>query len=268
MIEFGLAGRTVVVTGAASGIGKSTMEAFVAEGAIVVAVDIAYDALESHIQGAGLAESVTPVRADLSTLNGVEEAAAEALAVLSGAPDVLVNNVGAGRLKTFEELTDEDFHHTFELNFHSMVRMCRAVVPGMAVRGKGAVVNITSDLSRQAEDVIVDYAASKAAVASVAKSLARAYAPAVRVNNVAPGPIWTPFYTDETTGWLKNLEAVYHAEGDDAVRAFVTHRAIPAGRMGTSEEVANAVLFLASDLAAYTTGATLGVDGGTVRATL
>jgi len=180
---------------------------------------------------------------------------------------VLVNNVGAGRLKTFEELSDDDFHRTFELNFFSMVRMCRVMVPAMYEAGHGAVVNVTSDLSRQAEDTIVDYAASKAAVASVAKSLARAYAPRVRVNNVAPGPIWTPFWTDESTGWLKNLEAAYGVRGEAAVQAFIDDRGIPAGRMGRPEEVADAILFLASDLAGFTTGSTLGVDGGTVRAT-
>jgi NAD(P)-dependent dehydrogenase (short-subunit alcohol dehydrogenase family) len=267
MADFGFSGRTVVVTGSATGIGRATIDAFAAEGARVVAVDIEYDVLQGHIAESGLRDSVTPVRADLSTAEGVAAAAEEALRVCGGAPDVLVNNVGAGRLKTFEELTDDDFHRTFELNFFSMVRMCRAVVPAMYEAGHGAVVNVTSDLSRQAEDTIVDYAASKAAVASVAKSLARAYAPRVRVNNVAPGPIWTPFWTDESTGWLKNLEAAYGVKGDAAVQAFIDDRGIPAGRMGRPEEVADAILFLASDLAGFTTGSTLGVDGGTVRAT-
>lgn len=268
MADFGLSGRTVVVTGSATGIGRATIDAFAAEGARIVAVDIAFDVLSEHIEAEGLGASISPVRADLSTADGVAEAAAEAQRILGGAPDVLVNNVGAGRLKTFEELSDDDFHRTFELNFHSMVRMCRAIVPAMSAKGSGSVVNVTSDLSRQAEDTIVDYAASKAAVASVAKSLARAYAPRVRVNNVAPGPIWTPFWTDEDTGWLKNLETAYGAKGEDAVNAFIADRGIPAGRMGTPEEVAHAILFLASDLAAFTTGSTLGVDGGTVRATL
>ncbi|MEF2978587.1 SDR family NAD(P)-dependent oxidoreductase [Subtercola sp. YIM 133946] len=268
MADFGLSGSTVFITGSATGIGRATVEAFVAEGARVVAVDIEYDVLQQYIEEGGAGEQVTAVRADLSTADGVAHAIDEGLRILGGAPDILVNNVGAGRLKTFEELSDDDFHRTFELNFFSMVRICRAMVPLMYKAGKGAVVNTTSDLSRQAEDTIVDYAASKAAVASVAKSLARAYAPRVRVNNVAPGPIWTPFWSDPNSGWIKNLEAAYGTTGDAAVQAFIEDRGIPLGRMGTAEEVANAILFLASDLAAFTTGSTLGVDGGTVRATL
>ena len=267
MADFGLSGRSVYLTGAATGIGRATLDAFVAEGARVLAVDIQADLLREYVDAEGISEQVTVIPADLSTAEGVTEAISAGRAALGAAPDVLVNNVGAGQLRSFEEISDEAFHRTFELNFFSMVRITRAFVPEMFRAGKGAVVNVTSDLSRQAEDVIVDYAASKAAVASVAKSLARAYAPHVRVNNVAPGPIWTPFWSDATSGWLKSIEAAYDRQGQEAVQALVDDRGIPLGRMGTATEVANAILFLSSDLAAYTTGATLGVDGGTIRAT-
>jgi len=267
MADFGLAGRSVFLTGAATGIGRATLDAFAAEGARVVAVDIRIDVLDEHVSSAGL-DAVTTVHADLSTADGVASAIEQGRAALgTDAPDILVNNVGAGRLNTFETISDEDFHRTFELNFFSMVRIARAFVPAMYEAGKGAVVNVTSDLSRQAEDTIIDYAASKAAVASVAKSLARAYAPRVRVNNVAPGPIWTPFWSDENTGWLKDIEAAYDRKGQEAVQALIDDRGIPLGRMGEAAEVANAILFLSSDLAGYTTGSTLGVDGGTIRAT-
>lgn len=267
MADFGLSGRTVFLTGAATGIGRATLDAYTAEGARVVAVDIRHDVLTEYIDSARIGDLVVPVHADLSTADGVQDAIKAGREALQGPPDILVNNVGAGRLSTFEDITDDDFHRTFELNFFSMVRVTRAFVPEMFAAGRGAVVNVTSDLSRQAENVIVDYAASKAAVASVAKSLARAYAPKVRVNNVAPGPVWTPFWSDENTGWLKEIEAAYDRKGQDAVQALIDDRGIPMGRMGRPEEVANAILFLSSDLAAYTTGATLGVDGGTIRAT-
>ncbi|MFV0452368.1 MAG: SDR family NAD(P)-dependent oxidoreductase [Propioniciclava sp.] len=267
MTDFGIAGRTVFLTGAATGIGQATLDTFVAEGARVVAVDIAGEALDDHITTAGISDQVTAVHADLSHADGVAGAIAAGTEALGGAPDILINNVGAGTLSAFEEITDEVFHRTFELNFFSMVRVTRAFVPAMYAAGRGAVVNVTSDLSRQAEDSIVDYAASKAAVASVAKSLSRAYAPHVRVNNVAPGPIWTPFWSDEKRGWLQSIEAAYDRKGQEAVQALIDDRGIPLGRMGRPEDVAHAIVFLASDLAAYTTGSTLGVDGGTIRAT-
>lgn len=267
MADFGLAGRTAFLTGAATGIGRATLDALVGEGVRVVAVDIQEDVLRDAVAELDASDRVTVIRADLSSAEGVQDAVEAGRAALGAAPDILVNNVGAGRLKAFADISDEEFHRTFELNFFSMVRISRAFVPDMYAAGRGAVVNVTSDLSRQAEDVIVDYAASKAAVASVAKSLARAYAPHVRVNNVAPGPVWTPFWSDATNGWLKDIEAAYDRKGQDAVQALIDDRGIPLGRMGRPEEVANAILFLASDLAAYTTGATLGVDGGTIRAT-
>ncbi|MCS5717582.1 SDR family oxidoreductase [Herbiconiux sp. CPCC 205763] len=272
-MDLGLSGKNVIVTGSATGIGRSVVEAFVREGARVVAVDIRDDLIEEYAAATGAPGAtdapgrIVAVHADLTQAADIQAAVDRASEVFDGPPDILVNNVGAGRLASFEELTDDDFHRTFELNFFSMVRLCRALVPAMHAAGGGAVVNVTSDLSRQAEDVIVDYAASKAAVASVSKSLARAYAPRVRVNNVAPGPIWTPFWTDAEKGWLKAIEAAYGASGDDAVAALIADRGIPLGRMGTPEEVANAVLFLSSDAAGYTTGSTLAVDGGTVRAT-
>jgi NAD(P)-dependent dehydrogenase (short-subunit alcohol dehydrogenase family) len=267
-VDLGLAGKNALVTGSATGIGRAVVEAFAAEGANVVAVDIRDDLIVEYSSEQGIGGQVSAVHADMTEARDIRSAVDQATAVFGGAPDILVNNVGAGRLASFEELTDDDFHRTFELNFFSMVRICRALVPAMFEAGKGAVVNVTSDLSRQAEDVIVDYAASKAAVASVSKSLARAYAPRVRVNNVAPGPIWTPFWSDAEKGWLKNIEAAYGKRGDEAVQALIDDRGIPMGRMGTPEEVANAVLFLSSDAAGFTTGSTLGVDGGSVRATL
>src|SRR5690606_11791551 len=108
---------------------------------------------------------------------------------------ILVNNVGSGTLRTLEETSDEQFHRTMELNFFAMVRLSKILVPEMQANGGGAVVSVTSDLSRQPEDSITDYAASKAAVASVSKSLSRLYAPSVRLNCVAPGPIYTPFWS-------------------------------------------------------------------------
>ena len=100
---------------------------------------------------------------------------------------------------------------------------------------------------------------------SVAQSLALTYAPKVRVNSVAPGPIWTPFWW-KPGGFLGTIEEAYGKEGDDAVEALIEDRGIPMARMGDPAEVARAAVFLASPAAGFTTGSVLGVDGGTVRA--
>ncbi|MFG1921802.1 SDR family NAD(P)-dependent oxidoreductase [Cryptosporangium sp. NPDC048952] len=263
-MDLQLNGRTAYVTGTATGIGREIVRLLAAEGASVFAVDRAIDDLTDYVTADGL-ETVRPYAADLAVLDECNAAADEAVRHFGGAPDILINNVGIGRMLPFEELTDEDFHRTFEVNFFAMARTCRRLVPLMAQRGSGAVVNVTSDLAGQPETVFVDYAASKAAVVSLSKTLARTYAPAVRVNDVSPGPIWTPLWFREG-GYLETVEANYGLKGDAAIKELIRDREIPLGRLGEPVEVARAVVFLASPLAAYTTGSSLGVNGGTVRA--
>lgn len=265
-MELHFEGKIAVVTGAAKGIGAAVAQAFIKEGAAAVAIDRDENGLRQLSESLGdNADRLYTVVADLSTEDGIQDAVEAAQKFWDAAPDVLVNNVGVGSLRGLDETTDEEFHRTLELNLFGMVRMTKALVPLMYAAGRGSVVSLTSDLSRQQEDVITDYAASKAAVAAVSKSLARKYAPRVRLNCVAPGPILTPFWSDESYGWQKNVEEAYGAKGQAALDALISDRGIPMGRMGTPEEVAAAVLFLASDVSAFTTGATLGVDGGSVR---
>ncbi|MBO1901529.1 SDR family oxidoreductase [Leucobacter weissii] len=266
-MDLKLAGKKVLITGGASGLGDAAVRTFAEEGAFPVAVDINEAKLASQAEELeALGRRSGSIVADLSTLEGIEGAVARAKEIFGGAPDILVNNVGTGTLRTLEETTDEQFHRTMELNFFAMVRMCKLLVPEMKANGGGSVVSVTSDLSRQPEDSITDYAASKAAVASVSKSLSRLYAPTVRLNCVAPGPIYTPFWSDENYGWVKTVEQAYGKEGMDAIQALIDDRGIPMGRIGRPEEVAAAIAFLASDLSAFTTGATLGIDGGSIRA--
>jgi len=263
-MDLQLDGKTVYVTGTATGIGRDVVRLFAQEGASVFAVDRAIDVLDDYVAE----EKLTSVRtheADLSQLEQCNGAADTAVRHFGGPPDILVNNVGIGRMLPFEELSDEDFHRTFELNFFAMARTCRRLVPRMHAAGGGSVVNVTSDLAGQPETVFVDYAASKAAVVSLSKTLARTYAPTVRVNDVSPGPIWTPLWFREG-GYLETVEKNYGLKGDAAIAELIRDRQIPLGRLGEPVEVARAVLFLASPLAAYSTGATLGVNGGTVRA--
>ena len=263
-MDLQLNGKRVYVTGTATGIGREIVRGLAREGAEVFAVDIALDVLDEYVKDDGLA-SVRTHGADLSTLEGCESAVAAGLEYFGGAPDVLVNNAGIGRMLPFEELDDEAFVRTFALNFFAVARTCRALLPAMRDAGGGAVVNVVSDLASQPETVFVDYSASKAAVANFSKSLARAYAPLIRVNDVNPGPIWTPLWF-RPGGYVETLERVYGLPGEEAVAAMVKDREVPMQRLGTPEEVAAAVLFLASPVSSYTTGTSIGVDGGTIRA--
>jgi NAD(P)-dependent dehydrogenase (short-subunit alcohol dehydrogenase family) len=264
-MDLQLAGKTVFLTGGATGIGRSTVELFAAEGATVFAVDRQGDVLQAYIDEGKLG-SVTAFEADLSTVAGCNSSVDAAVKAFGKAPDILINNVGAGTTKSFEDIDDDEFHRTMELNLHAMLRVTRRLIPQMLAAGGGSIVSVASDLARQAEPVIVDYAASKSAMLSVTKSLSIAYAPTIRVNTVCPGPIWTPFWS-APGGFLESMEKAYNKKGMDAIDAFIEDRGIPLGRMGKPEEVANAIAFLASPAAGFTTGSFIGVDGGTIRAT-
>lgn len=150
----------------------------------------------------------------------------------------------------------------FDVNLMGTVRTCRALVPKMAARGGGAVVNTGSDLAKQPEPGFVDYGACKAALLYLTKALARQYAPAVRVNTVLPGPIWSRMWT-RPGGIVDQLVAHYGVDRDAAVKKFLEDRQMPMG-IGTPEDVAHAVVFLASPLAGFISGAALDI-GGTIR---
>jgi NAD(P)-dependent dehydrogenase (short-subunit alcohol dehydrogenase family) len=263
-METNLDGKLVLITGAASGIGRATAEAFGREGGRLALADINADGLaevESSLSDEGV--EVHTVTADLGTKAGVEDGVRAALDPFDGAVDVVVNNVGTGSVRTFDDLSDEDWEQTFEINFFSCLRTIRQVLPVMRERG-GTIVNNASDLGRQPEPNPVDYAVSKTALLGLTKALARSEAPKIRVNAVAPGPIWTPFWT-KPGGFADTLSEVHEMPPKEAVEHEMSLRQMPLNRLGEPEEVANVIVFLASDLASFVTSSVYGVDGGTIR---
>ena len=266
-MRLGLEDRVVVVTGAASGIGAATALEFAQEGARLALLDWNADELaETAGKVAGLGVEVSCAVADLATADGVTDGLRTALHPFGGRADVLVNNVGQCRARSFDELTDEDWTATLAINLFSAIRAIRCVLPGMREHG-GCIVTNSSDLARQPETGPVDYQVSKVGLLSLTKALALAEGPRVRVNAVAPGPVWTPLWT-RPGGFADTLGEVHGMDPEVVVDHVLSQRQLPAGRMGRPEEVARAIVFLASDAAPVITGTVLGVDGGSIRGLL
>lgn len=263
-----LAGKIVLITGAAKGIGRATALAFAAEGSQLALLDWDEGALaELKDEAEALGAKVAVNKADLRTLNGVNEGINSVLSTYGGKVDVLVNNVGSGAVRMFDDLTDEDWEATMQLNFMSYVRACRKVLPVMRAQQSGVIINNASDLARQPEPCPLDYSASKAAVLAVTKGLARSEGPHIRVNAVAPGPIWTPFWT-KSGGFAETMGKIHGMEPQAAVEHEMSLRQLPLDRLGTPEEVANVIVFMASDLASFVTSSVWGVDGGSIRSVI
>jgi NAD(P)-dependent dehydrogenase (short-subunit alcohol dehydrogenase family) len=260
-MELNLEGKVVVVTGASRGIGFAITKAFAAEGARVIAGARSTDPLEPLSKE----YDVVPVAVDLATAEGAGRLVEAAAAF--GQIDVLINNVGsvAARLGGIAAVTDEEWLATLNNNLLSAIRTTRAALPGL-VATKGAIVNIGSVNSILPDPSVVDYAASKAALASYAKSLSKEVGPlGVRVNTISPGPV----DTDMWHGASGIADAVGQAMGithDQAVDAVVEGLGgFATGRFSRPEEVADLALFLAGDRSRNVTGADFTIDGGLIK---
>jgi 2-hydroxycyclohexanecarboxyl-CoA dehydrogenase len=238
-----LEGRTALVTGGASGIGAATARRLAAEGAFVVVADI--DETGAH-RTAGEIDGA-PVHMDVADEESVRAAVADR------AIDVLVNNAGTDRFAFFTHTDPELWDLVLAVNLRGTLAVTHAVLGGMHERGHGAIVNVASEAGRVGSQGSAVYSAAKAGVIGFTRALARESARyGVRVNAVAPGPIDTP---------LLNAAPKQLGEIGARLRQGMID-ATAMRRIGTPEEVAAAIAFLASDDAAYVTGQTINVSGG------
>jgi 2-hydroxycyclohexanecarboxyl-CoA dehydrogenase len=245
-------GKVVVVTGGGGGIGGATSRRFAAEGAKVAVFDLNLDAARKVAAGIAAAGGVAEAFAcDIANRADVDAAVAAVEARL-GPIDVLVNNAGWDVFRPFVKTEPAQWEKLIAINLTGALHMHHAVLPGMAARKSGRIVNIASDAARVGSSGEAVYAACKGGLVAFSKTIAREHARhGVTVNVVCPGPTDTALFAEYKEG-AGNPEKL--------LEAFT--RSIPLGRIGQPDDLPGAILFFASDDAAYVTGQVLSVSGG------
>lgn len=241
-----LSGKTAFVTAAGQGIGRAIAEAFVREGARVVATDL-NEGLLATLQGA-----------TVQKLDVLDPAAIQAAAAAHGPVDVLVNAAGFVHAGTVLDCTEEDWGFAFDLNVRSQYRTIKAFLPGMLGRGGGSIVNVASVAGslKGAPNRFV-YGATKAAIIGLTKAVAADFITrGIRCNAICPGTVESP-------SLRQRIAAQAQASGqtlEQVEAAFIARQ--PMGRLGRVEEIAALAVYLASDESSFTTGTTQVIDGG------
>ncbi len=251
-----LRGKTALVTGGGRGIGRAIALGLAQEGAQVAVLDILADnaaVVAREIEATGVKALALP--ADLTKRAQVDRAIADTLAQF-GQIDILVNNAGWDRMEMFLDSEEETWDKIIAINFKGMLYVCKAALPSMVARGQGKVISIASDAGRAGSTGEAVYAGTKGAIIAFSKTLAREMARhKITVNVVCPGLTETPLLQgirEQSPKTEKVIEAVT--------------RAIPLGRVGQPEDIAGAVVYLASPAADFVTGQTLSVSGGLTMA--
>ena len=249
-----LEGRAALITGAGSGIGRATAELFAGEGAQVAILDRdapAATATASAISASG-AEAHAVV-ADVSSSREIADAVARAASLL-GHLDILYNNAGVGSTGSVADATEEDWDRCFAVNVKGTYLTSQAAIPHLEAAGGGSIINQASVAALVGIQGFAAYCAAKGAVVSLTRAMAIDFAPiGIRVNALCPGTVYTPL-----------MEPLMRERGGGSIERGleITAAKYPIGRLGTPMEIANAALFLASEDAAFVTGAIFTVDGG------
>ncbi len=253
-MDLGLNDKTVLITGSNRGTGWVIAHRFASEGARVIthAIDPAAEyerPANSH-----------SVAGDITSADGAR-AVAEAALAATGSLDVLVNNYGSSSAATWGEGTAEDWHHIYGVNAVSVMHMVQNLLPALRASAAGRIVNLGTNGVDRPGKRNPHYYASKAALVTMTQSLAREAGPEVTVNLVSPGLIRTP---EVEAAWLERGRNAGWGDTWEAIEPKVVeaHFPNPLGRIATREEVADAVVFLASARAAFLSGQNLRVDGG------
>ncbi len=252
-----LEGKVAIITGAGSGIGEATAKRFAQEGAELVLNDLRENYLDALARDLGEPEHVQ-VLGDISEEDTARRLASAAVDSF-GQIDILVNNVGELFFKDITETTVEEWDRLMAVNVRGMFLTCKHVIPLMLKQGGGSIINLASISAFIGQEMggqsSVAYNVTKAAARQIATSLASRYAAdGIRVNAVAPGAT----RTNQVRHFIPQLSE----DEEDAIWNMAGSDLTPVGRVGTPEEIANAILFLASDEASFITGSVIVADGG------
>ena len=244
-----LASKVAIVTGAGSGIGAATAELFAREGAKVLVAD--YDENAAQKTANGIGKAAVAMRADVR-VNADTKAMADRAKKEFGRIDILVNNAGRGILGTVVTTDEKDWDDLMAVNVRGVFLCSKHAIPVMIAGGGGVIVNVASTVAIAGIPDRAAYVASKGAVAALTRAMALDHAAEnVRVNAVQPGVIWSSYF-DKMLTQVADPEAFKKGLRDRA----------PMGRVGQPSEIANAILYLASEESAFATGTMLTVDGG------
>ena len=255
-----LNGKIALVTGSARGIGKAIALRFAQEGARVALNDINDESLKEaakEIQKVGR-EKIVYKKADISKSEEVEELTQYVVEKL-GVIDILVNNAAISRIISFLDTSEKLWDRIMEVNLKGAFLCCKAVIPGMIKKGGGKIINMSSQSGKRGSAWHAAYCVSKFGIIGLTQSLALELAPyKINVNAVCPGVVFTPLWEEQAANHARRRGIDKKQVKEDLIKK------IPLGRLGTPEEVANLVLFLASSRSDYMTGQAVNLSGGSV----